>query len=134
MPRRKPILVEFTDSYGEKQIIHRHSGRRLTVRRKEPTVSLALSKVIGRMVGERIREERNKAGLTLRQLSERAGMTGGKQSMFAIENAMDVGIRLGTLYAVASALNVSPFSLLPPVSVVLAATGVQLQISEKLAV
>ena len=132
--RRRPVMAEFTDQFGEQQVIHRHSGGTLAIRRKEPTVSLALSKAVGSLVGSRIRDERLKAGLSMLQLAERAGLLGGKQAIYQIEQAMNTGVRLGTLYAIAAALNVSPFSLLPAVSVVLEQTGVQMQHDEKLAV
>lgn len=132
--RRRPVLAEFTDQFGELQVVHRHSGGRLAIRRKEPTVALAMAKTVGRIVGERVREERVKAGLSHLALAERSGLKGGKQAIYQIEQAMNVGVRLGTLYALAVALNVSPFSLLPPVSVVLQEAGAQMQAEERLAV
>jgi len=131
--RRRPVLVDFVDQFGEKQVIHRTHGR-LGIRRKSDTVCLTMTKVVGRVVGERIREERLKAGLSMEQLALRAGLTGGKQGIYQIEQAMNTGIRLGTLYALAAALGVSPFSLLPPVSMVLEQAGATMRQEEKLAV
>jgi hypothetical protein len=132
--RRRPVVVEFSDQFGETQVIHRKSGGALAIRRKSPTVVLALSKVVGRHIGERVREERLKAGFTMEMLAERSGLKGGKQSIFRIESALDTGVRIGTLYALATALSVSPFSLMPPVDVALSESGVALGERESLAV
>ena len=132
--RRRPVVVEFTDQYGESQVIHRGSGSRLAIRRKELTVAFAMAKSVGVLIGQRIREERLKAGLSMLDLAERSGLKGGKQAIYHIEQAMNIGVRLGTLYAIATTLNISPFSLLPPVSVAIEKAGIQMQQDEKLAV
>jgi hypothetical protein len=132
--RRRPVLAEFTDRFGDKQVIHRDKGGILKIRRNAPTVVLAMTKTVGAFAGTRIREERVKAGMTGLQLAERAGLKGGKEAIYGIETAMNTGVRLGTLYAIAAALNVSPFSLLPPVSLVLQEAGIQTQQAERLAV
>src|SRR3990167_11497103 len=123
--RRRPVMAEFVDRFGDKQVIHRDKGGILKIRRNTPTVVLAMTKTVGAFAGTRIREERVKVGLTGLQLAERAGLKGGKEAIYAIENAMNTGVRLGTLYAIAAALNVSPFSLLPQVSLVIKEAGVQ---------
>lgn len=132
--RRRPVLVEFPDLFGEQQVVHRGANGKLAIRRKTPTVAFAMSHAVGRLVGERIREERLKAGITMPDLAGRSGLKGGKQAIYHIEQALSTGVRLGTIYAIAAALDVSPFSLLPPLSVVLEQTGVQMQRQEKLAV
>ena len=132
--RRRPVFAEFTDQYGEQQVIHRGSSSRLQIRRNRSTVSLAMSKAIGKIVGQRIKEARVVAGLTMPRLAERAGLLGGKQTIYGIEEGLSTGIRLGTLYAIAAALNVSPLSLLPPMSDVMEQTGAQMQQDERLAV
>lgn len=134
MVRRRPVVVEFEDRFGEKQTIHRDKGGILKIRRKSPTVVLAMTASIGRCIGQRIREERLKAGLTMAELSERSGLKGGKQAIAHAEAAMDTGVRIGTVYAIAVALNVSPFSLMPPVDVVLRESAVSMAQSERLAV
>ena len=128
--RRRPVLVEFEDRFGEKQIIHRGSGSRLQIRRKEPTVALALAKSVGAHIGQRIKDERLKAGMSMPSLANRSGLRGGKQVIYSIEQGLNVGVRIGTLYALAVALNVSPFSLMPSVSVVMESAGVQMQNGE----
>jgi hypothetical protein len=110
--RRRPVYAEFTDKFGESQAIHRAHGR-LTIKRKSPTVVLALTCAVGRHIGQRIREERIKAGIDMPSLAERAGLKGGKQAIYHAEQALNGGVRIGTLYAIASALGVSPFELLP---------------------
>lgn len=110
--RRRPVYAEFTDKFGETQAIHRAHGR-LSIRRKSPTVVLALTQAVGRHIGERIRAERVKAGIDMPTLAERAGLKGGKQAIYHAEQALNGGIRIGTLYAIASALGISPFELMP---------------------
>ena len=132
--RRRPVLAEFTDHFGDRQVIHRDKGGILKIRRNAPTVVLAMTKTVGAFAGKRIREERLKAGITGLQLAERAGLKGGKEAIYAIETALNTGVRLGTLYAIAAALNVSPFSLLPPVEMVIHEAGVQIQQAERLAI
>ena len=131
--RRRPVLVEFADQFGDRQVIHRHAGK-LTIRRKSPTVVLALAKAVGAFIGQRVHEERTKAGFSMEMLADRSGLKGGKQAVYKIETAMDTGVRIGTLYAVATALNVSPFSLMPPVDVALRDSGVSIGAREALAV
>ena len=61
-------------------------------------------------VGERIRQSRTRAGLTQAELATNAGV---KQPwMVAVEGGSQ-NLTLGTLYRIATALNVSPRSLLP---------------------
>ena len=132
--RRRPVMAEFTDRFGEKQVVHRGTNGTLSIRRTSPTVVLAMTKSVGAFVGRRINEERLKAGVTMPDLAERAGLKGGKQAVYHVEQSLNTGVRLGTLYAIAAALNVSPFSLLPPVEVVMAEANVALKSQEKLAV
>lgn len=132
--RRRPVLVEFTDQFGEHQVIHRRENGVLRIRRKAPTVVLAMTSAVGKFVGQRVHEERVKAGLTMDALAERSGLKGGKQAIYHVEQALNTGVRLGTLYAIAVALNVSPFSLLPPVEVVLSESGAAMTQAEQLAV
>jgi hypothetical protein len=132
--RRRPVVVEFMDRFGENQTIHRDKGGTLKIRRKSPTVVLAMTAAIGRHVGERIREERLKADMTMEQLAAKSGLKGGKQAIYHAETAMDTGVRIGTVYAIAAALNISPFSLLPPVDVVVRESSVRMEQRESLAV
>jgi hypothetical protein len=126
-------VVDFQDRFGETQTVHR-TKHGLQIRRKTTTVILALTAVIGKHAGARIKEERVKAGLTMQALADRSGLKGGKMAICHIETAMDTGVRIGTLYAIAAALSVSPFSLLPPVELVMRESGVITAKREELAV
>lgn len=132
--RRRPVLVEFDDQFGERQVIHRGSGSRLAIRRKTPTVVFALARSVGAHIGQRVREERLKAGMTMDALADKSGLKGGKQAIYHVEQSLSTGVRIGTLYAIAFALSVSPFSLLPPVEVAVANAGVSMNSDERLAV
>lgn len=111
--RRRPVVAEFQDRFGEKQIIHRDKGGKLKIRRNDQTVVLSLARSVGTAIGQRVKEERLKAGWPMELLASRAGLKGGKQAIYKIECAMDVGVRIGTLYAIAAALAIEPSSLLP---------------------
>lgn len=132
--RRRPVVVDFTDQFGETQTIHRDKGGILKIRRKSPTVVLAMTAAVGRHVGQRVRERRVAAGLSMSQLAERAGLKGGKQGIYKIETAMDTGARLGSIYAIAAALDIDPSDLMPPLNVVLNESSVALRQAERLAV
>jgi hypothetical protein len=132
--RRRPVIAEFTDRFGEPQVVHRGTSGNLSIRRKSPTVVLAMTKTVGRYVGERVRDERLKVGFTMEHLAERASLKGGKSAVYGIEQSLGTGVRLGTLYAIAAALNISPFSLLPPVAMVMSEARVSMTAAEKLAV
>ena len=67
-------------------------------------------------IGMSIKKEREAKGMTLKELAIKAGLSNQnpKQRMWEIENDMrGWGIRIGTLYAIAIALNVEPAFLLP---------------------
>ena len=76
-----------------------------------------LGQSIGYFVGLRIQQERMKKGLTLRELCLKAGLAAGrspKVRMWEIESSsQNKGIRLGTLYVIALALEIEPTDLLP---------------------
>lgn len=61
-------------------------------------------------VGERIRQSRTRAGLTQAELATNAGV---KQPWMVAVEGGGQNLTLGTLYRIATALNVSPRSLLP---------------------
>ena len=128
----KNPLATFVDDYGDERIIHRPKGRSLRVYRGLTTAPLKLNKAIAPLVGARIRERRLALGLTLQQVAARAGMaTGGnpKAVMHAIESAgkpgrRSEGVRLGTLFALAHALECSPADLLPNMEEAIDTAGV----------
>lgn len=125
MQRKPEKLAEFEDRYGDSRVIHRKPNGVLAVARQRATVSHALGKWIGQYVGRRIREERLARGFTMDEVMIRAGLLGGKSRMYEIEQAQSIGIRLGTLYAMAAALEVDVTSLLPPAAEVMEHAQVQ---------
>lgn len=125
--RNSPIVAQFVDHYGETRTIHRDRGSRLSVRRGEQTIAFKLAHSVGKLIGARIREERLKAGITGPALAQRAGLRGGKAAMYSIETGLNTGVRLGTVYAIAAALNIQPASLLPSVSEALMDAGLEVR-------
>ena len=117
----KDLVAHFTDRYGTERIVH-HTRHGLMVKRATVTVALALNQPISLYIGQRIKEERLAAGLTLEELCLRAGLAAAvpKARMWEIENSIrQQGLRMGTLYALAAALGVEATSLLPPVAIAL---------------
>jgi DNA-binding XRE family transcriptional regulator len=111
--------VEFTDRYGDTRVIHHNQSANgpLRVKRTSVTPALALNGVVAKRLGENVRALRVERGYTQLELAERAGLRGGKQTMWQIENALrGMGVRLGTLYVLAAALDVEVSALLPSVS------------------
>lgn len=125
-PARRTIrtIGIFTDEYGEERVVRRLRKGKVAVARQRTRPAIALTKSIGEYVGQRVREERLKRHLTANDLAEMAGLTGGKQRIFWIENCMDNGVRIGTVYALAYALDLQPQDLLPPLDWALEAAGV----------
>lgn len=111
-------LATYEDKYGEERVIHK-TRHGLRVKRDSQTPILQMNPVIAAMVGRRIRKFRLERCLTLTELATRCGMVGGhpKERIWAYENATrGEGMRLGTLYAFAMALDVGVKDLLPSVS------------------
>ena len=133
--RKGRVHVEFVDQYGDKRIIHRlqGAGGRLAVKRQGNSPCLAMNRVIGAMIGKKIRAQREVAGLSLAGLCRRAGIVSAtpKNRMYEIEmGRRQDGIRLGTLYAIAAALGVPPGDLLPDMADVLSAAKIDFVSSE----
>lgn len=126
--RRGHVLVDFVDQYGERRTIHRLKGRALAVKRAGNTPALAINRIVGAMIGKKIREHRLAAGYSMADLCVRAGLVAArpKHRMYEIEKGhRQEGIRLGTLYAIAAALGVEPGELLPDMGEVLAAAKIE---------
>lgn len=122
MNTNKGVVATFTDRYGTERKVHatRHG---LTVKREAQTVALKLNQQIAGMIGTNIREARIARGWSLEELCIKAGLASAtpKNRMWEIENSIrKEGIRLGTLYALAAALDVEPASLLPSLETVMA--------------
>lgn len=131
--------VQFVDQYGENRTIYRQKGNALRVKKRDDTVSHILNRVAAEMMGERIKQKRIERGLTLDELLTKAGLAAGpgqgKQRMWEIENAGRnrarphsnfQGVRFGTLYALAIALECEAAELMPTAKEVADRAGVAL--------
>jgi len=131
--------VEFVDQYGEQRTIYRQKGNALRVKKKDDSISHVLNRVAAEITGDRIRARRLQAGLTLDGLLAKAGLTAGpgqgKMRMHEIETAgrqrngtgrQAQGVRFGTLYALAMALECEVTDLLPTTKEVAEKAGVAL--------
>lgn len=132
--------VEFVDQYGDNRTIYRQSGEALRVKKKTDTVSHILNRIAAEMTGDNIRARRIAAGLSLDGLLQKAGLAAGagqgKHRMYEIEKAgrnhktgigrQTNGLRFGTLYALAIALECEPADLLPSAKEVAERAGVAL--------
>ncbi len=123
------IVATFTDRFGEERKIHatRHG---LTLKRREETSCQVLSKAISGYFGERVRAIRQSKDMTMQELAIKASLsTGGnaKDRVYAIEkNMRGCGVRFGTVYQIAMALEVEIVDLLPTTETVRQMTGVKL--------
>lgn len=130
---RGHTVVEFTDQFGDKRTIYRNKGQNLRIRKKADSPSHLLNRAAAIITGQRIRIARRAAGLGPAELLARAGLEAapgcGKQRMYEIEKAgTGVGrkgtfIRMGTLYALALALDLEITDLLPTAKEVQVAAG-----------
>lgn len=115
----KNVVATFLDQYGETRVIHRSQGsgnKGLRVMKNGSTPVELLNRAAARLLGRAIKARRQSLGLSLEDLGVKAGLKSGnhKQYVWSIENAMrDKGVRLGTLYAIAAALDCEPGDLMP---------------------
>lgn len=126
---RGHIAAKVIDQFGDERIVHRVKGRRLSVKRAGNTPAHALNRAVAVALGRRIRQAREAAGMSLADLCIRAGLASAtpKQRMYEIERGhRREGMRLGTLYAIAIALELSPADLLPSPNEVTVAAGVRM--------
>ena len=124
------ISGSFTDpGTGEQRIIRKKDSRDgWQIKQEKETPSQIASKELGRFIGQRIRERRLQLGMTMLELGQRAGIRGGndrqiKVRINEIETASKYrnhslgsehsGIRLGTLFIIANALDCEMADLLP---------------------
>jgi|CXWL01.1.fsa_nt_gi hypothetical protein len=128
--------VKFRDKFGEVRKL-RKTRHGFQLQRNESTVALRLCNAIAKHVGRRIREERVKQKLELAELCIMAGLKTAtpKGRMFEIERGKrGMGIKLGTLYAIAHALKVAPASLLPSMDEALSTASVEVAMVQALEV
>lgn len=114
------VIGQYIDQYGDQRTIHRHkAARTIHVKHQRVTPVMAMNKVIGPEIGNRIREARIAAGMTLEELCLRAGLIANaapKARMWEIENCIrQQSMKFGTLYAIARALGKPVESFLPTV-------------------
>lgn len=124
------VVAVIEDRYGEKRNIgyQRRNPGRLKVLYQNITPSLKLSRAAGQLIGDKIRFERKLAGLTLAELAIKAGLKGTpKVRMYEIEKHIrPTGVKIGTLYALAMALNIPIQRLMPPADEVAAYAGMEM--------
>lgn len=132
--------VDFVDQYGDTRTIYRQSGDALRIKKKTDTISHVLNRIVAEITGDRIKARRVAMGLTLDELLAKAGLAAGagqgKARMHEIETAgrhhktglgrQTKGIRFGTLYALAIALECEPSDLMPSAKEVAERAGVAL--------
>lgn len=107
----------FVDKYSEKRQ-RRHTKKNGTkVKREKDTLCQVFSKAISDYFGKKVKEIRIKKGISLRDLAFLSGIElgpHGKERIYAIENnTRDNGVRLGTIYSIALALDVPVSDLIP---------------------
>ena len=123
MPYKSPLPpheIEVEDRYGEKRILRqtRQANGGYQLQRMGQTPTQALANEVGVLIGKRVKALRLERGYSLEQLCVRAGLRGGnnpKNRMWEIENAVRKATSIGTVYALAMALEVPVTELLPTV-------------------
>jgi DNA-binding Xre family transcriptional regulator len=123
---RNPVAA-YTDKNGDERIIHAPKGR--SVRRFEgsDTPQRRMNRAAAIFIGQAVRERRMELGMTQKDLCIRAGLvnTNPKAYICDLEMARRAeGMRLGTLFALAVALQCEVADLLPPNEAVMEMAGV----------
>lgn len=123
-------VATYVDDYGEEKIIHAQRGPNGPLRRFKAaeTPAALLNRAVAILLGQRIRERRQALGLTAKQVAVRSGSANvnPKQFLRHLETAVRrEGVRLGTLYALAHALECEPLDLLPTKQEAMALAGIR---------
>lgn len=129
MPRENTPVVNFVDRFGDQRTIHRDKRGELKLANRTTTIAISLSRAVAPEVGRRIKSWREARGYTLEELCLRAGIASAtpKSRMWEIENAIrQTGVKLGTLYAIALALEIPITELLPSTSDIASAANVKM--------
>lgn len=138
MPKPKQIVTTFEDRFGDVRRIYRESPRSaLKLAKLSDTVSHKMNRVCAVLIGQRIKEKRVAAFMTLEALCLRAGLKAAnpKTRMWEIENSIrEEGLRMGTLFALAHALGCEAIDLLPTVAEVAEMAGVEVKATPALSV
>lgn len=115
-------VATFVDNYGELRVIHRKQGRRLSVFNGGDTPALRMNRAAAILIGKNIKAKRLEHKMSQKLLCQKAGLVNvnPKQCIHSLENAKrQGGSRMGTLYAIAFALECEVSELLPSVEAVL---------------
>ena len=104
-----------TDRYGDERVLRktRHGWQ---LKRDGDSYSDILTPVISKIIGEKIRQIRLSKGLSADELARRVGFSGSKPKgrIYEIEKTpRKYGIRLATLYVIATALECEVIELIP---------------------
>lgn len=121
-------VADFVDEYGENQTIHRKKGRRLSVYRKNETPVHLMNRAAAVLFGQNVRAQRTKLGMTMKDVALKAGLctSSPKQYIHKLESGFRAeGVRMGSLFALAYALECEPSDLLPSHAAVVALAGVK---------
>lgn len=125
---RDRVVAEFVDQHGERRVVHKRKGTALRIKSLADTPALRLNRAAAVIIGGRIRQRRLASGLSLADLCIKAGLPAAspKARMREIEvGHRKEGMRIGTLYAIAGALNCEVSDLMPGVRELRAAAGVE---------
>lgn len=126
---RNHVVAKVVDQYGDERTIYKSKGGSLRIKnRDDNSVALKMNRVAGKLIGAKIKIRRLEADMTLDELCKRAGLRSQtpKQQMWQIENAVrKEGVRIGTLYAIAAALDCDIRDIMPSPQEVMKAAGVQ---------
>lgn len=123
----KNLVATYVDSHGEERVIHSPKGRSLRRFDKSDTPQRRLNRAVAILLGHNIRDRRLALGLSQKDLCIRAGIVNSnpKQFISGIERAQRAeGMRLGTLFALATALECEPGLLLPSTAQAMETAGV----------
>jgi hypothetical protein len=115
-------IAEFVDTYGDRQIIHRPRGNRISIFKGGDTPALRMNRACSVLIGQRVKLKRTSLKMTQRQLCLAAGLVNvnPKQYIHAIENATRLNsCKHGTLYALAYAMKCDVCDLMPSVNEVI---------------
>jgi len=124
-------IATFENRFGETKVI-RLTRSGLRVQNNQSTAVLELNRRIAGLLAANIKARRVELGMTLEQVCVASGLVSPtpKSRMWEIENNLaGNGLRLGTVYALAIALQTTPDALLPTLDEVMAGGSVQ-QVSE----
>ena len=129
-PRPERVVASYEDQFGDVRLIHRPKGKALRIAKNCNTPALRMNRVAATLIGQKIKQRRLLKGYALEELATLAGLASQtpKQYMWSIEQATrGEGVRTGTLYALAIALDCEVSDLLPSTCEVAAAASVAFQ-------